>query len=306
MIGRRSTITIADAYHERFTHVSSGYRGSSHFTFSRDALYDFLFGENFDPWLLNAFRSLSTVERRGLKDFIMRIHTGESVVGATAKWTWERRRTLGQRILKDLAECLIRQRHDDSDFERYGDRHKIAVDKMQRTLELDGYVYRQGILLVPEESVIEETEEQDVLQGLIASVGLPDSTTLKHHLELSVTHYQESRWDDSISNSRKVLEGVLQQVAAHHSRVVGGNPLGTEALAKPIVVREYLESAGLLEKKEKEAVAQVYGLLSNTGGHPYIAQRDQARLMRHLALTFSQFVLLRLEGVLRAGETAGS
>ena len=36
--------------------------------------------------------------------------------------------------------------------------------------------------------------------------------------------------------------------------------------------------------------------MSDTGGHPYMAAKDQARLMRHLALTFSQFVLLRLEG----------
>ena len=63
-----------------------------------------------------------------------------------------------------------------------------------------------------------------------------------------------------------------------------------------------LERSGMLEKKEKEAIAQVYGLLSNTGGHPYIAERDQARLMRHLSLTFAQFVLLRLEGALRSLE----
>jgi hypothetical protein len=46
----------------------------------------------------------------------------------------------------------------------------------------------------------------------------------------------------------------------------------------------------------KEALAKVYGLLSHTGGHPYMAQNDQARLLRHLALTFSQFAMLRLRG----------
>jgi hypothetical protein len=33
--------------------------------------------------------------------------------------------------------------------------------------------------------------------------------------------------------------------------------------------------------------------------HPFIARQDQARLMRNLSLTFSQFVLLRLEGAIR-------
>jgi hypothetical protein len=63
-------------------------------------------------------------------------------------------------------------------------------------------------------------------------------------------------------------------------------------------VRDYLERSGLLESKEKEALAKVYGPLSHTGGHPYMAQNDQARLLRHLALTFSQFAMLRLRGKL--------
>ena len=42
-----------------------------------------------------------------------------------------------------------------------------------------------------------------------------------------------------------------------------------------------------------QAVAKVYGLMSDKGSHPYIADRDQARCMRYLSLTFAQFVLLR-------------
>jgi hypothetical protein len=207
---------------------------------------------------------------------------------------------LGQRILKKLAECLIRQRLTDPNFETYGDDDKRAVDLMQQTLEIDGYIYRDNILWIPEETVIEEAEEQGVLEGLMTSLNLPDIPTLKHHLELSVQDYQESRWDDSISNSRKVLEGVLSQAAACYITISGGNGLSPKVLERPVEVRDYLEHAGILERKEKETISSVYGLLSDTGGHPYIAERDQARLMRHLALTFSQFVLLRLEGILRA------
>lgn len=46
-------------------------------------------------------------------------------------------------------------------------------------------------------------------------------------------------------------------------------------------MRDYLEQEALLERKEKDALAQVYGLLSETGAHPYIAKSDQARLLRH-------------------------
>jgi len=40
--------------------------------------------------------------------------------------------------------------------------------------------------------------------------------------------------------------------------------------------------------------------LSETGAHPYMAESDQARLLRQLSLTLSQFVLLRLEAALKA------
>ena len=56
---------------------------------------------------------------------------------------------------------------------------------------------------------------------------------------------------------------------------------------------------GLIEKKEREAIDKVYGLLSHTGGHPYMAEGDQARLLRQLSLVLTQFALLRLEGALK-------
>jgi hypothetical protein len=77
------------------------------------------------------------------------------------------------------------------------------------------------------------------------------------------------------------------------------SPLSQSMYEKPVLVREYLENEGLLEKKETEAISKVYGLLSHTGNHPYMAERDQARLLRHLALTFSQFVILRLQGCMK-------
>ncbi len=293
MISRKSSKAIADAYNACYTYT--GYKTG--YTYYKDSLYDFLYIKEFDAWLLNAFKAISKYDHRGLSEFIMRIHTGESLATATQGWSWQQRQALGQRILKDLAECLIRRRHTDPQFET-NSTHREAVDQMQQALELDGFIYRDCALWIPEETVIEEAEEQGVLEGLMTTLHLSDIPTLKHHLELSASHYRDLRWDDSISNSRKVLEGTLQQVAARHSSAIG-NALSTETLERPTAVRDYLEHTGILEKKEKETISQVYGLLSNTGGHPYIAERDQARLMRHLSLTFSQFVLLRLEGALR-------
>jgi hypothetical protein len=115
---------------------------------------------------------------------------------------------------------------------------------------------------------------------------------------LSAEHYENGKWDDSISNSRKFFECVLQETASKHSHAKKKFALPTATLERPVLIREYLEKEGLLETKETEAIAKIYSLLSHTGNHPYMAEKDQARLLRHLALTLSQFVLLRLQGSL--------
>lgn len=88
----------------------------------------------------------------------------------------------------------------------------------------------------------------------------------------------------------------MQEVASKYFLSHHGTALDERVIKSPVQVRDYLERENLLETKEKEAIAKVYGLLSHTGGHPYMAESDQARLLRHLALTFSQFVMLRLKG----------
>ena len=119
---------------------------------------------------------------------------------------------------------------------------------------------------------------------------------ITHFLDLSEEHFLEKRWSDSIANSRKFLESVLQEIAASHCNRAYGKPLSKETYEKPALARQYLEDEGLLESKKREAIAKIYGLLSHTGGHPYMADSDQARLLRHLSLTVGQFVLLRYKG----------
>ena len=142
-------------------------------------------------------------------------------------------------------------------------------------------------------------EEKAILHHLYAELKLANQKTAFHHLKLSEDHYLENRWDDSISNSRKFLECVLKEVVDKHNQITKGPSLSSKIKESPRLIREYLEENGLLEKKEKEALAKNYQLLSQTGSHPYMAEKDQARLLRHIALTFSQFVMLRLEGCIK-------
>jgi hypothetical protein len=40
-------------------------------------------------------------------------------------------------------------RETDPEFGRYQDSHKKAVDEMRRLLELEGYIYKNSVLLIP-------------------------------------------------------------------------------------------------------------------------------------------------------------
>jgi hypothetical protein len=302
MLSRKTTRILADCYDKVFSGrrtVSGPYGRSSRskYCLKKEALYDYLFERDYDAWLLNAVKGLVGRERQ-LEEFLMRLHTGETLASVTPDWTWEQRRELGQRLLTNLAKDILVYTPN------LGGRASTDVDsktsQLLSQLELDGYLFRDGKLYHTEAAVLDTEHEQGILEKLIGDLRLDNDQVMKHHLELSETHYLEGKWDDSIANSRKFLESVLQEAAARHHVFKTGQPLADPTYCSPVAVRDYMSTKGLVEPKEKEAIAKVYGLLSGTGGHPYIAEKDQARLMRHLALTFAQFALLRLQGSIKS------
>ena len=74
-------------------------------------VYDFLYQEDYPAWFCNEARNaanMCTDSTRPFKDFVLRIHTGESLQPSTPNWTWPQREKLGQELLRDLAEDLAR------------------------------------------------------------------------------------------------------------------------------------------------------------------------------------------------------
>lgn len=296
MISRRTALVLGIVYEREFSRpVSSRSRyPSSERVFQRDRLYDFLFEKEYDAWFCNKLEGLYSP--RDIREFIMQLHTGETLSSGTPDLTWPQRETLGQRYLKNLAEDILNQLETSKYIS--GD-HASLIKSLVSNLELDGYIYSDSQLLIPESDIFDSNEEKGILESLFRLLNLANDTVALHHLDLSEQHYIDGLWDDSISNSRKFLECVLQEVAANHSQKFKNTDLSESTYSWPAKVREYLEKEGLLESKETVALKEMYGLLSHTGSHPYIAQNDQARLLRHMALTFSQFVMLRYQGYLK-------
>jgi hypothetical protein len=300
MISRRTATALGEVYEAEFTYYYNGGRsGKSTFTLYKDKLYDFLYDNDYDAWFCNKVKKLPSV-RRSVKEFVMKTHTGETQYSATPDWIWQQRITLGQRYLYNLSDDILKYWESKPKNDGlYTKTDTSKIDKLISNLELDGYIYRNSRLLTPESDVLDVVEEAHLLETMYKSLGLRNQDLVLHHLSLSEEHYIAKKWDDSISNSRKFLECVLQEVSVNYNLKIKGSELPKNIYTKPVEIRDYLEREGLLETKEKETLRTTYGLLSHTGGHPYMAQNDQARLLRHLALTFSQFVMLRLEGALK-------
>src|ERR1044072_8061690 len=130
---------------------------------------------------------------------------------------------------------------------------------------------------------------------LVDSVPIQEKAVIKHHIKESEKAYAEGRWGHSISDARNVLEAILREVAAAHHAKTKGIAIPDAIYKWAAKVREYLLTESLIDKSEQEALGKTYGLISGTGSHPNIAEKDQARLMRNLSLTFSQYVLLQWE-----------
>lgn len=295
MISRRTTKALSKVLLDAFTHLS----GSSYFL-SKESFYDFLFLHDFEPWFCNvASKPHGYNEFRG---FILKLHTGESIAESTKDWSWEKRRSLGQKLIKRLAECYLSRPqsefHPYSLSDYYEKKYRGARDELLRSLELDGYTFRENKLFYSERDVLDHEEEKGILEALYGSLRLGRRDEADHFLDLSEKHFLESRWGDSVANSRKFLECVLMEAAFAHARAVPGTDPPAKAAERPAEVRDYLEEQGLIDAKERDAISKVYGLLSHTGAHPYMAEKDQARLLRQLSLTLAQFVMLRLQGKL--------
>ena len=263
----------------------------------RDKLYNFLFGCNYEGWFCNTAKTLPYP--RDVEEWIMKLHTGETQAAATPNWSWEQREKLGQEYLRNLAEDVLSWYENEAETKYEKPGYKPKIEQLIKSLELDGYLWRDKKLLAPNEDVLDLRETTGVLNSLYSTLGLTNGTVAFHHLDLSEEHFLNSKWDDSIANARKFFECTMSEAASVFSSRTGRPALSAQQLQQPVAVREYLEREGLLEAKEKEAISKVYGLLSHTGGHPYMAERDQARLLRNLSFTLSQFVLLRLEGAIK-------
>lgn len=287
MISRRTTLTLGELYSESFTIPRTG-------SILKGKLHDYVYEREYQPFFCNLVQRL--IYKSELKEFVLRLHTGETISAATPDSTWEERMEIGQRYLFSLAQDYLRWFTSDDIVPEIRNTQGGRVEELVRRLEMDGYIFDAGILRQSEAGILDVQEERGILREMHMSLNLPDPEGTFAFLKSSEDHYVAGRWSDAIIHARKFHELIMRQVAEILFEGVPQGEAKTPSLDHAADVRKHLEKMDLLEEKERKVFETIYGLLSHTGGHPYMAERDQARLLRQLALTITQFILLRLRG----------
>lgn len=303
MISRRTTKTLSEVLRRRFGRTESGGRDWVDW----DRVYDWLYERDFDAPFCNAASHAAHNGTRPFEQFVLRLHTGETIaklrVGLNVSLELE-----GQAYIRKLSEEILREADEKPalsgalaslEASMKNEKRKRA-EPLARSLELDGYVFRGDRLLHVESAILDVEKQHSALVDLARILPLGKLEVIEHHLELSETHYAAARWDDAIGNARKFLECCLQESAALWSTRILRRPLEGHVYESASEVRQFLLRQGLLSEVEFNTIRVTWGLLSATGNHPHIAANDQARMLRQVALIYSEFVMLRLKGAIAA------
>ena len=101
MLSTRSTLLINEAYLKRFSSRSDL---GKHF--DNDDFYEFVYLNDFESWFISLTKR-NCKYAHAFSDFMLLLHTGESIASVTQNWSWDSRRKKGRELLVRLAECFI-------------------------------------------------------------------------------------------------------------------------------------------------------------------------------------------------------
>lgn len=301
MISRKTARVLADVYVALFEEPDGGSSGSPSGRQRQEPLKlrefgDFLYERNWQPWVLGEVRALDGTDQ--LRDWIMDLHTGQSLASFPDPLPPAQRPEVGQMLLKQLARDALAW--PDGPDSHLSESAQERLARMRGLLELDGYTWRDGDLYYSEADDLEIEGEPGILDALMRELGLHKREILERHLERSEGYYLEGEWAESLGHSRKFLEAVLREVATQHHMATTGRPLDPPVYSRPKEVLGYLQDQGMIEPDENETLSCISDLLSAKDTNPFTSGRDRARFSRYLALTFAHLALLRLQGALYA------
>jgi hypothetical protein len=152
------------------------------------------------------------------------------------------------------------------------------------------FLYLKGSLL-PEMN-LEVNQDKSAVRSFLEKLGF--GPLLIRSLDEAERLYRSTATPFELKSGLGHLRSFLEQLhvqacAAAHTKFGGAQPSRWgEALT-------YLRIHGVLTKPEEQFAAQFYTLMSDTGVHPLIAERDYARLMRNVSIEYGLLLLTKLD-----------
>lgn len=280
MISRRTTLLIADIICNSFTHrvcdtdVYGHTRGYTN-RVKEEELRNFLFEFNIDGYTINHLCE-SYYSEETLKKNILNMHTGYFY----NKVNYNKFVSLGQKDIKGMAIGILYRRLQPE-----------SLDMLENLLRIDGYIYEKEKLY---EINTDVDDKANLIKSKFKKYGFNNETEFDVFYTNMNEHFENSKWEDSIHNSRKLYEIVLKECAIYYSKNIAKD---NEKLsnAKPIDVRLYLEKNNFFSEDESNIIQYYYKYLSNIGSHPKLALEEQADFSRVMSINTILYAINRLE-----------
>lgn len=169
--------------------------------------------------------------------------------------------------------------------------YQMALSRLEKSLEIDGFkIENRKIVRISDEDIL---EEHNILLSSLKEFGF--KVTI-HHLELSRTHFIDSKWDSANGQTRKALEELTKKIAEIIAERGGEDiPMGRRAKSpRPVDIREYLKKCDFLDNNEWELLRAFYGYASDKGAHPGLSNETESRLRRFMLIGLCQFYIEKL------------
>lgn len=280
MISRRTTLLIADIICNEFTHqvmekdLHGHFRGYV-YKVKEDELRNFLFEFNVDGFSIEKL-SHSFITKSELKNDILNMHTGYFY----NKNQYNQFRNMGQKDIKCLTIGIL-----------YRKLQSESINILENLLRIDGYIYEKEKLY---EINTDVDDKADIIKKKFEKLNFANKDEFNIFYNNMNEHFENSKWEDVIHNSRKLLEIVLKECAIYYSNNINKDKKDLTD-SKPVEIRKYLESVNYFSEDESNIIQYYYKYLSNIGSHPKLALEEQADFSRVMSINTILYAINRLE-----------
>lgn len=280
MISRETVLLLANIISNEFTEsfFQTGFDGRHSYQawkVKSEELRDFLFSYNLSGFTVTKFYSVHTKEN--LKKSILDMTTGifynpNDYNSYISK---------GQEEIKLIAVGLLRNQS----------KTKTWIKELENNLKIDGYIYQEGKLFEINSDISEKTS---LVLVYYERMKLSKKMEFEIFYNNMNDHYENSKWEDSIHNGRKLYELTLSNVAQYFSeKIIKDNVITSKDL--PVKIRTYLENNNFFSVDESNIIQHYYKYISNIGSHPKLALKEQADFCRILTINICLYALVRLD-----------